>query len=194
MADSKVTVLARNTGRQRVPTKSSGTNTSVGANADAANSGTMGMLAVGLLASMMLCGAGLLHVSAKVSALDAGYKLAKLEDEHRLLERDNVALKLQLATLRSAAHIEARARTQLLMTTPAAQVVFPVGGPVTPLVRPPQKKTPTPKGEKSARASKTPVAAVSHPSASAATSSAQKQTQTSTTIGNGIALLAEETR
>lgn len=97
-----------------------------------------------VIVAAMLCGVGILHVAAKVSAVEAGYQLGHLEDEHRLLERENVALKLQLATLRSAAHIETTARTQLGMVTPSAQAVFAVGGPVAPVVKAPPAKSKKP--------------------------------------------------
>jgi cell division protein FtsL len=82
----------------------------------------------------MLCAVGILHVASKVSAVEAGYKLGQLEDAHRVLERDNASLKLQVATLRSAAHIEVTARQQLGMSAPGSQRVFAVGGPIAPIV------------------------------------------------------------
>ncbi len=99
------------------------------------------------LAAALLVGVGLLHVAARVAAVNAGYRLGKAEELHRDLERENVALKLQRATLRSAAHLEATARTQLGMVTPSAQAVLHVGGPAVPVTRPspaPVKKTARP--------------------------------------------------
>jgi cell division protein FtsL len=104
----------------------------------------------------MFTAVGLLHVICKVGAVEAGYHLGKLEDAHRILERDNVALKLELATLRSAAHIETTARTTLGMTAPAPQAIFAVGGPVAPIVhtvartakRPAHASPPRPTGGK----------------------------------------------
>ena len=88
------------------------------------------------LAAALLVGVGLLHVAARVAAVNAGYRLGKAEELHRDLERENVALKLQRATLRSAAHLEATARTHLGMVTPSAQAVLHIGGPVVPVARP----------------------------------------------------------
>lgn len=93
-----------------------------------------GSILAGVVVAAMLCGVGLFHVYCKIAALEAGYRLGKVEDAHKLLERENVALKLQLATLRSAAHIETTARTNLGMTTPAPQAIFTVGGPIAPIV------------------------------------------------------------
>ena len=75
----------------------------------------------------MLCAVGILHVASKVSAVEAGYKLGQLEDAHRVLERDNASLKLQVATLRSAAHIEVAAREQLVSTYMGSWLAIPHG-------------------------------------------------------------------
>ena len=106
-------------------------------------SGATRQILAAVAMAAMLCGAGIAHVFAKVSAVEAGYQLGQLEDAHRQLERENASLKLQLATLRSAAHIETTARTQLGMTAPAQQMVFTVGGPLaTATVPAPTKPAP----------------------------------------------------
>ena len=101
----------------------------------AGTTGATRQILAGVTVAAMLTGVGLLHVASRMAAVNAGYRLGKVEEQHKLLERDNVALKLQLATLRSAAHLEATARTQLGMTTPAAQAVFQVGGAFAPVNR-----------------------------------------------------------
>jgi len=86
----------------------------------------------GVVAAAMLCAVGVLHVASKVAAVESGYQLGQLQAAHQKLERENVTLKLQRATLRSAAHIETTARTELGMRTPSPQRVFAVGGPLAP--------------------------------------------------------------
>lgn len=106
--------------------------------AAASGSATARILACTAVAAMFTA-VGLLHVACKVGAVEAGYRLGKLEEAHRTLERENVALKLELATLRSAAHIETTARTTLGMTAPAPQAIFTVGGPIAPVVYSPPR-------------------------------------------------------
>lgn len=127
-------MMAMASGRERA-----GTSGSTGA-------GVTRQVLAASLAAALFTGAGLLHVAARVAAVNAGYRLGKAEEQHRDLERENVALKLQRATLRSAAHLELTARTQLGMVSPSAQSVLHVGGPVVPVVKapaPPAKKHPT---------------------------------------------------
>ncbi|MBS2029797.1 MAG: cell division protein FtsL [Deltaproteobacteria bacterium] len=126
------------------------------------SSGATRQILAAVAMAAMLCGAGIAHVFAKVSAVEAGYELGQLEDTHRQLERENASLKLQLATLRSAAHIETTARTQLGMTAPAPQMVFPVGGPLATAAAP-TPATSKPASHKPLRASK-PHAGVVGPS------------------------------
>ena len=99
--------------------------------------GAFRQLWAGVGVAAMLSAMGMLHVATKMAALNSGYRLGKVEDGHRLLERENTQLKLQLATLRSASRLEHVARTTFGMVTPSAQSVFQVGGPVVPVVRAP---------------------------------------------------------
>lgn len=78
-------------------------------------------------AAAVLVGLGVAHVAWKMAALNAGYRLGHVEEQHRALERQNRALHLQLATLRSAAHLEEVARGQLGMSTPPPQRVIAMG-------------------------------------------------------------------
>ena len=118
-------MMAMAVGRERVGTAGSGS-----------GAGAARQVLAASLAAALLVSVGLLHVAARVAAVNAGYRLGRAEDLHRDLERENVALKLQRATLRSAAHLEATARTQLGMVTPSAQAVLHVGGPMVPVAKP----------------------------------------------------------
>jgi len=95
---------------------------------------------VGVTIAAALGAVGILHVASKVSAVESGYRLGQIEQAHRTLEREHASLMLQLATLRSAAHIETTARTHLGMTAPGPQRIFAVGGPIAPLAKPVARK------------------------------------------------------
>lgn len=105
-------------------------------------SGATRQVLLGVFVAGALCAVGILHVAGKVSAVESGYQLGKLEETHRSLEREHAALVLQLATLRSAAHIETTARTKLGMVAPSAQRVFKVGAPISTEPRPVAKRAP----------------------------------------------------
>jgi cell division protein FtsL len=72
----------------------------------------------------ILASLGVLYVHDKVAAVDEGYRLGVLDRDRQALERENLALKVQLATLRSSQHIEAQARSQLGMVAPTAQAII----------------------------------------------------------------------
>ena len=56
---------------------------------------------------------GILHVASRSQVVDAGYRLSALEAESRTLALANDRLKLELATLKRPARLEAIARGQL---------------------------------------------------------------------------------
>ena len=68
------------------------------------------VLCFGLLAAV-----GIVHVASRVLVVDAGYRLSALEAESRTLSLANDRLKLELATLKRPARLEALARGQLGM-------------------------------------------------------------------------------
>ena len=77
-----------------------------------------------LTLSIALLGAvGILHVASRSQVVDAAYRLSSLESESRTLALANDRLKLELATLKRPARLEALARTQLGMGPPDASVV-----------------------------------------------------------------------
>ena len=80
------------------------------------------LLPVTLLATAFAA-VGIIHVTARVMVVDAGYRLSKLEQDNRALVRDNDNLKLELATLKSPGRLEKIAREQLGMAPPAQGVV-----------------------------------------------------------------------
>jgi cell division protein FtsL len=71
----------------------------------------------------LLAGVGILHVASRSQVVDAAYRLSALEAESRTLALANDRLKLELATLKRPARLEALARGQLGMAPPDASVV-----------------------------------------------------------------------
>jgi len=76
------------------------------------------VLCFGLLGAV-----GILHVASRSQVVDAAYRLSALESESRTLALANDRLKLELATLKRPARLEALARGQLGMGPPDASVV-----------------------------------------------------------------------
>ena len=88
---------------------------------------------------------GIVHVASRVLVMDAGYKLHKLESEHRRLTQDNDKLKLELATLRSPSRLEKIAREKLNMAAPPVGAVISVDARPTKMARASAaKKRPSP--------------------------------------------------
>ena len=71
----------------------------------------------------LLAAVGILHVASRSQVVDAAYRLSSLEAENRALLLDNDRLKLELATLKRPARLEALARTRLGMAPPEAAAV-----------------------------------------------------------------------
>ena len=86
------------------------------------------VLCFGLLGAV-----GILHVASRSQVVDAAYRLSSLEAESRTLALANDRLKLELATLKRPARLEALARTQLGMAPPQASVVDSVAARTGPL-------------------------------------------------------------
>jgi len=80
------------------------------------------------LLSLLFSAVGIIHVTSRVLVVHAGYRLSVLENEGRLLTRENDRLKIELATLKSAARLERIAQTLGLMP-PAAGSVIAAGAP-----------------------------------------------------------------
>ncbi|HTS82097.1 MAG TPA: cell division protein FtsL [Myxococcaceae bacterium] len=76
------------------------------------------VLCFGLLGAV-----GILHVASRSQVVDAAYRLSSLEAESRTLALANDRLKLELATLKRPARLEAIARGQLGMRPPDASAV-----------------------------------------------------------------------
>lgn len=77
--------------------------------------------AVGLLALV-----GMVHVASRVAVVSTGYELSRLDAQSTELLRENAALKLELATQKSPARLEAIARTKLAMAPPPVGTVVVV--------------------------------------------------------------------
>lgn len=71
----------------------------------------------------LLTAAGIFHVDSHGRAVQAGYALGKIEREHRALLRQHEQLKMERATLSSAARLESIAREQIGLTLPTSRQV-----------------------------------------------------------------------
>ncbi len=78
-------------------------------------------IAVGLLALV-----GIVHVTSRVMVVKMGYELSRLDTQTTELLRENDALKLELATLKSPSRLEVIARTKLGLAPPPAGAVIHV--------------------------------------------------------------------
>ncbi len=71
---------------------------------------------------------GIVHVTSRVLVVKVGYQLSSLDQQSSELMREHDRLKLELATLRSPAHLESIARQQLQMGPPAPSAILHVKG------------------------------------------------------------------
>jgi cell division protein FtsL len=89
---------------------------------------SLGVIFLELLPAALLCAlfaaVGIVHVTSRVIVVDIGYKLSRLEQEGRALDRERDQLKLELATLKSPARLEKIARERLGMVPPPAGTVI----------------------------------------------------------------------
>jgi len=98
--------------------------------------GVLGQMLPAVLCFGLLGAVGILHVASRSQVVDAAYRLSALEAETRTLSLANDRLKLELATLKRPARLEALARGQLGMAPPDASVVDSVAArPTAPTVR-----------------------------------------------------------
>ncbi|MGI5861186.1 MAG: cell division protein FtsL [Myxococcales bacterium] len=79
------------------------------------------------LVAAMFAAVGVFHASTRVAVVKAGYELGKVEREYRELLREHEHLKMERATLRSAARLEAIAKAKLGLAPPVAGQVITVG-------------------------------------------------------------------
>lgn len=73
--------------------------------------------------ALLLAALGVFHVWSRTQVIAAGYDLARLESEHRLLVAERDRLKLEVTTLRAPGRLERFARTRLGMAPPAPGAV-----------------------------------------------------------------------
>ena len=75
--------------------------------------------------------------AGRISAIEQGYALGRLQAEELAIERDNEKLMLEVSTLRAPARLERLAREKLHMAAPGSGDVLIEGGgpPAGPLVR-----------------------------------------------------------
>lgn len=85
--------------------------------------GVLGQMLPVVMCFGLLGAVGVLHVASRSQVVDAAYRLSALESESRTLALANDRLKLELATLKRPARLEAIARNQLGMAPPDASVV-----------------------------------------------------------------------
>lgn len=78
-----------------------------------------------------------LVASGRISAIEQGYALGRLQAEELALERDNEKLMVEVSTLRAPARLERLAREKLHMAPPGSGDMILEGGgpPLGPLVR-----------------------------------------------------------
>lgn len=82
-------------------------------------------------AASVACVLGLAHVWTRVAVLDRSYQLGRARVESERLGRELARLRVEVATLRSAARVDRDARRQLQMG-PARQVVRLAAAPSEP--------------------------------------------------------------
>lgn len=70
------------------------------------------------LTVLLLATVGVVHVTSRVMVVKLGYELSRLDQQGVDLQRENDALKVELATLTSPAKLAPQARAQLQMQVP----------------------------------------------------------------------------
>jgi cell division protein FtsL len=70
------------------------------------------------LAVLLLAAVGVLHVTSRVMVVKLGYEVSRLDARSVELQRENDALKVELATLSAPARLAPKARQQLGMEVP----------------------------------------------------------------------------
>jgi cell division protein FtsL len=80
------------------------------------------------LVVMLLASIGIFHVMSRVAVVKMGYQLSVLDVKGSTLQRENDALKVELATLKSPSRLESIARAQLSLVPPAVGGVIHVKG------------------------------------------------------------------
>lgn len=74
------------------------------------------------LAVLLLATVGVVHVTSRVMVVKLGYELSKLDQQSVELQRENDALKVELATLTSASKLAPLAKAQLQMQVPTVVI------------------------------------------------------------------------
>ena len=70
------------------------------------------------LAVLLVALVGVVHVTSRVMVVKLGYELSKLDQQSTELQRENDALKVELATLTSPSKLAPLAKAQLQMQGP----------------------------------------------------------------------------
>ena len=81
------------------------------------------LLPAALLVAMFAT-VGIVHVTSRVLVVKVGYQLSTLDQASVELMREHDRLKLELATLKAPARLEAIARQKLQMGPPAPSAIF----------------------------------------------------------------------
>lgn len=76
------------------------------------------------LAVLLLATVGVVHVTSRVMVVKMGYELSRLDAAGAQLTRENDQLRLELATLKRPARLEAIAKNQLGLVPPSAGTVI----------------------------------------------------------------------
>ncbi|MBX7115725.1 MAG: cell division protein FtsL [Myxococcaceae bacterium] len=98
---------------------------------DARKSGfSLSVILLELLPAAILCGlfvtVGIVHVTSRVLVVRVGYDLSRLDNENRLLVREQEQLKLEVATLKAPGRLEKLAQEKLGLVAPAPNALWPV--------------------------------------------------------------------
>ena len=73
--------------------------------------------------AVLLGAVGVFHVWSRTQVIASGYRLARLEAEHRRLLAEGDRLRIEVTTLRAPGRLESFARTRLGMAPPAPGAV-----------------------------------------------------------------------
>jgi cell division protein FtsL len=76
------------------------------------------------LVVLLMASIGIFHVMSRVAVVKMGYELSILDVQGAALQRENDALRVELATLKSPSRLESIAKTQLLLVPPAVGAVI----------------------------------------------------------------------
>ncbi len=78
------------------------------------------------LVGFLLAAVGVMHVTSRVMVVSLGYELSRLDGQQTELLRENDALKVELATVKSPARLESTAKGKIGLVAPPGNAMFTV--------------------------------------------------------------------